>query len=235
MSRGRKVIAWSAAVLMLTLLLAAGFIAWVLFTNAGARWAAGLVTERFAPQVRYSSIEGTIAGHLEVRDFRFEGDAYTAKIRIAHLGVDPTLRMLFSRVLRIERATVRGLTLTLPEKEKPDEPEEPLWVEPPLEVVVRDFALVDGRVMDGREQLVSVKQLDIAARWSKDSLTIERLSLLPGDIEGTLSVTGRVAPQGKTLRGALDAAWQDVVIPEKLAGRVLASQGELHFDGTPEQ
>jgi len=38
MSRGRKVIAWSAAVLMLTLLLAAGFIAWVLFTNAGARW-----------------------------------------------------------------------------------------------------------------------------------------------------------------------------------------------------
>jgi translocation and assembly module TamB len=81
----------------------------------------------------------------------------------------------------------------------------------------------------------SVKQLDIAARWSKDSLTIERLSLLPGDIAGTLSVTGRVAPQGKTLRGALDAAWQDVVIPEKLAGRVLASQGELHFDGTPEQ
>ena len=143
--------------------------------------------------------------------------------------------MLFSRVLRIDHATVRGLVLTLPEQEKPDEPEKPLWVEPPLEVVVRDFALVDGRVMDGREQLVSIKQLGVAAHWSEDALAIERLSLLPGDIEGSLSVKGRVAPEGKTLRGALDADWKDVVIPEKLAGRVLASQGQLHFNGTPER
>lgn len=234
MSRGRKVIAWSAAMLLLTLLLVAGFVAWVLFTNAGARWVASTVTGRFAPQVRYSSIEGTIAGQLEVRDFRFEGDAYTAKIRITHMTVDPTLSMLFSRVLRIERATVRGLVLTLPEQEKPDEPDEPLWVEPPLEVVVRDFALVDGRVMQGRDTLVTVKQLGVAAHWSADALTIERLSLLPGDIQGSLSVKGRVMPQGKTLRGVLDAAWNDVVIPEKLAGRVLASAGELHFNGTPE-
>jgi translocation and assembly module TamB len=235
MSRARKIVAWSGATLLLMLLLVAGFAGWVLFTNAGARWVASTVTDRFAPQVRYSSIQGNIAGKLEVRDFRFEGDAYTAKIRIAHMSIDPTLGMLFSRVLRIERATVRGLVLTLPEKKKPDEPDKPLWVEPPLEVVVRDFALVDGRVMDGREQLVSVRQLGVAARWSKDALTIERLSLLPGDIEGTLSVKGRVAPEGKTLRGALDADWKDVVIPEKLAGRVLASQGQLHFNGTPEQ
>jgi translocation and assembly module TamB len=235
MKRGRKVIVWSASTLLLMLLLVVGFVAWVLFTNSGARWVASTVTERFVPQVRYSSIQGTIAGHLEVRDFRFEGDVYTAKIRIAHMSVDPTLNMLFSRVLRIERATVRGLVLTLPEQEKPDEPDKPLWVEPPLEVVVRDFALVDGRVMDGREQLVSVKQLGIAARWSKDALAIERLSLLPGDIEGSLLVKGRVAPQGKTLRGVLDARWKDVVIPEKLAGRVLASEGQLHFNGTPEQ
>jgi len=234
MTRGRKVFAWSAGVLLVTLLLVAGFVAWVLFTSAGARWVADTVTARFAPQVRYARIDGTIAGKLEVSDFSFAGDAYTAKVRIAHLSVDPTLSMLFSRVLRIERATVRGLTLTLPEKEKPDEPEKPLWVEPPLEVVVRDFALEDGRVLDGRESLVSVKQLGVTAHWSRDALVIERLSLLPGDIEGTLSVQGRLAPQGNTLRGVLDAGWKDVVIPAKLAGRVLASQGELHFKGTPE-
>jgi translocation and assembly module TamB len=235
MTRGRKVIAWSAAALGLTLVLVAGLVSWVLFTSSGARWVAGMVTTRFVPQVKYSSIEGTIAGELEVRDFRFEGDAYAAKIRIAQMSVDPTLGMLFSRVLRIERATVRGLVLTLPEQEKPDEPEQPLWVEPPVDVEVRDFALLDGRVMDGREQLVSVRQLGVAARWSKDALTIERLSLLPGDIAGSLSVKGRIVPQGKTVRGVLDADWKDVVVPEKLAGRELASQGELHFSGTPEQ
>jgi translocation and assembly module TamB len=235
MSRGRKIMAWSAATLMLALLLVAAFVAWVLFTTAGARWVASTATARFAPQRSYSSIDGTIAGHLEVRDLRFVGDAHTAQVRIAHMTLDPTLSMLFSRVLHIERATVRGLVLTLPAQPKPDEPEKPLWVEPPLEVVVRDFALVDGRVMDGHEQLVSVKQLGVAAHWSREALTIERLSLLPGDIEGSLSVTGRVVPQDKTLRGVLDARWQHVLIPEKLAGRVLASAGELHFNGTPQQ
>ncbi len=235
MTRGRKIVAWAGAVLVLTVLMVVAFVVWILFTTAGARWVADTATQRFAPQVRYGSINGTIAGKLEIEDFRFEGDVYTARIRIAHMSVDPTLRMLFSRVLRIERATVRGLVLTLPEQEKPDEPEKPLWVEPPLEVVVRDFALEDGRVMDGREQLVSVKQLGVAAHWSREALTIERLSLLPGDIEGSHSVTGRVMPQGQTLRGLLDAKWKDVVIPEKLAGRVLESQGELHFKGTPEQ
>lgn len=234
MTRGRKIAAWTGAVFVLAALLAVGFVLWLLFTTAGARWVADTATRRFAPQVQYASIDGTIAGKLEISDFRFAGDAYTAKVRIAHMSVDPTLSMLFSRVLRIERATVRGLVLTLPEQEKPDQPDEPLWVEPPLEVVVRDFALEDGRVMKGREQLVSVKQLGVAAHWSRDALTIERLSLLPGDIEGSLSVTGRVTPQGDTLRGVLDARWKDVVVPERLAGRVLETQGELHFRGTPE-
>ena len=175
MTRGRKIVAWAGAVLVLTVIMVVAFVVWVLFTTAGARWVADTATQRFAPQVRYASIDGTIAGKLEISDFRFEGDAYTAKMRIAHMSVDPTLSMLFSRVLRIERATVRGLVLTLPEQEKPDEPEKPLWVEPPLEVVVRDFALEDGRVMDGREQLVSVKQLGVAAHWSREALTIERL------------------------------------------------------------
>ncbi len=235
MTRGRKIVAWAGAVLVLTVIMVIAFVVWVLFTTAGARWVADTATQRFAPQVRYASIDGTIAGKLEISDFRFEGDAYTAKVRIAHVSVDPTLTMLFSRVLRIERATVRGLVLTLPEQEKPEEPEKPLWVEPPLEVVVRDFSLEDGRVMEGRDQLLSVKQLAVAAHWSREALTIERLSLLPGDIEGSLSVTGRVMPQGQTLRGLLDATWKDVVIPEELAGRVLETEGELHFKGTPEQ
>ncbi len=84
-------------------------VSWVLFTTSGARWVAALATSRFAPMVKYASIDGTIAGELIVTDFRFEGDPTVAKVRIARMTVDPTLRMLFSRVLRIERATVEGL------------------------------------------------------------------------------------------------------------------------------
>jgi len=232
-TRGRKILVWSGGGLLVLLLAVVAGVSWLLFTQAGARWVAGMATSRFAPQVSYASLDGTIAGELTVRDFRFEGTPDTAKIRIAKLTVDPTLRMLLSRTLRIERATVEGLVLMLPTQPKPDEPDEPLWVEPPLDVVVRDFALRDGVVLKGGEKLATVKQLGVAATWRKDELVIERLDLLSGDIEGDLSVRGRVVPAANSVRAKVHASWKNVVVPEKLAGRVLATNGELDADGTP--
>lgn len=232
---GLRIALWTGGSLLFLVVLVLGVVSWLLFTTSGARWVAELATSRFAPQVKYATLDGTIAGELVITDFRFEGDPTTAKIRIARMTVDPTLRMLFSRVLRIDRASVEGLVLTLPDQEKPDEPDEPLWVEPPLEVVVNDFALRDARVIKANEQLVSVKQLGIAARWSAEAIEIDRLELLPGDVEGRLDVKGRITPAGHTLRGVLDARWKDVVIPESMAGRVIVSAGALHIDGTPEK
>jgi translocation and assembly module TamB len=234
MKRVTKVFAWSGGMLVVLVALLAGFVAWVLFSTSGARWVAGLVSSRFAPQVRYASIDGTIAGQLTVGDFEFTGAPDTARIRIARLTVDPTLRMLLSRVLRIEHAEVTGLVVTLPEKEKPAT-DEPLWVEPPLDVVVDDFALQDGVVIKARQRLATIKHLGVSARWSRDELVIERLQLLSGDIAGDLAVHGRIVPSGKTVSGHVDAAWRHVVVPQKLAGREIGTHGELAFDGTPQK
>ncbi len=238
MRRAAKWLAVGGGVLVLLFVALACALAWVLFTTSGARWVAGMAVSRFPPpaKVAYASIDGTIAGELVVTDFRFEGDPTTAKVRIARMTVDPTLRMLFSSVLRIENASVRGLVLTLPEQSKP-EPEEdtPMWTEPPLDIVVRAFALEDGRVVKANENLVTVKQLGLAARWTRDELVVERLTLLPGDLEGELNVTGRVTPAGQLVHGEIDARWKDVVFPESMAGMTLASAGELHATGTPER
>ncbi|HET7811076.1 MAG TPA: translocation/assembly module TamB domain-containing protein [Steroidobacteraceae bacterium] len=235
MSRAKRIAAWTGGTLAALLVAVGAWLGWLLFTTPGARWIAATATQRFAPQVKYASIDGTIAGVLEVRDFRFEGGADTAKIRIARLAVDPTLSMLLSRTLRIERATVSGLSFTLPEKPKPDEPDQPLWIEPPVEVVVRDFALEDGRIFDHRKQIAQVRQLGVSARWTRESLDIERLTLLPGDIDGSLEARGRITPHDRTVRAVLHARWKDVVIPEKLAGRTLATAGEIDLDGTPQR
>jgi autotransporter translocation and assembly factor TamB len=234
MKRVTKVFAWSGAVLIALLLVVVATVAWVLFTTSGARWVAHFATSRFVPQVRYASLDGTIAGELTIQDLQFTGAPDAAQIRIARITVDPTLRTLFSRVLRIEHASVTGLVLTLPEKEKP-ETDEALWVEPPIEVVVNDFALHDGVVIKARERLVSVKQLGISARWTRDELTIDRLDLISGDIAGDLSVKGRVAPSGKTVRADITAGWRNVLIPASLAGRDLATHGQLVAEGTPEK
>ncbi len=230
----KKTLWWSGLGILSLILVVAAFMSWLLFTTSGARWVAGMVTSRFAPQVSYASLDGTIAGELTLTDFRFAGPPDAAQIRIAKLSVQPTLMMLLSRTLRIENARVQGLLVTLPEKPAPEDPTDSgMWVAPPLEIIVDDFALLDGRIVKGREKLFSLKQLDLSARWSRDELRIEKLTLLPGDIEGNLDVKGRITPAGKLVRGVLDAKWSKVVVPEAYAGRVLHTQGAVHFDGTP--
>jgi translocation and assembly module TamB len=229
----KKTLKWSGLGLSALVVLLVGLLSWLLFTTSGARWIAGQVTSRFARQVSYASIDGTIAGELQVTDFRFAGPPDAAQIRIAQLSVEPTLRMLLSRTLRIENARVQGLVLTLPEEPGPEEPDKPMWVAPPLDIAVDEFALLDGRILKGRESLFTVKQLDVSARWTRDELRIHKLALLPGDIAGTLNVQGRVIPSGRLVRGEIDARWDDVVIPETYAGRVLATEGQIHFEGTP--
>jgi autotransporter translocation and assembly factor TamB len=232
----KKALWWSGLSTGSLLVLVVGFACWLLFTTSGARWAAGMATSRFAPQVRYATLDGTLAGELTLTDFRFKGPPDAAHIRIERMSVEPTLMMLLSRTLRIENARVQGLLVTLPENPAPEDPDKPdtgMWIAPPLEIIVDDFALLDGRIVKGGENLFALKQLDVSARWNRDELRIDKLTLLPGDIEGDLAVRGRITPAEKLVRGVLDVKWSRVVLPASYAGRELHSQGEIHFDGTP--
>src|SRR5687767_12399807 len=79
----RKVLWWSGGSLLLLVVLIAATVSWLLFTEPGARWVAATVTSRFAPQVKYASIDGTIAGELRITGFEFNGGADKARLSIA--------------------------------------------------------------------------------------------------------------------------------------------------------
>ena len=114
-----------------------------------------------------------------------------------------------------------------PEKDEP-EPDEPLWIEPPLDVTVKDFLLADATIYRAEAKSSRpIRQVGLSARWKARELVIESLAVKPGDIEGDLVVSGRITPEGDTVRAALKAQWKEVVVPENLAGRVLASRGEI--------
>ena len=229
----RRLLKWSALSLTALLLLVGGFTSWLLFTTSGARWVTDTVTARFAPKVRYARIDGTIAGELTITDFRFEGGADSTRIRIQSMRVNPTLMMLFSRALRIDHARVQGLTVVLPAAKDESEPDKPLWIEPPLDVTVKDFLLADATIYRQNEKLVTIRQVGLSARWKARELVVESLAVHPGDIQGDLVVSGRIIPEGDTVRAALKARWKDVVVPKNPAGRVLASRGEIELQGTP--
>ncbi|MEO8018793.1 MAG: translocation/assembly module TamB domain-containing protein [Pseudomonadota bacterium] len=229
----RKVLLWGGGSIALLLVMIGASISWLLFTTSGARWVAATVTARFAPQIKYARIDGTIAGELVVTDFQFDGGADKARINIKSMTVDPTLMMLFSRVLRLDNARVHGLVLVLPPEKATPEPDEPLWIEPPLDVTVNDFLLADATIYRDKEKLATIRQAALSAQWKARELVIKALAVKPGDMEGELIVSGHVTPEANTVRGALKAQWKEVVVPESLAGRVLASRGALSIEGTP--
>ena len=229
----KRVLKWSALSLAALLVLVAGMASWLLFTTSGARWVAGMVTSRFAPQIRYARLDGTIAGELVVTDLRFEGGADMARVRIQSMRVDPTLMMLFSRALRIDNALVQGLTVVLPPEKDEPEPDKPLWIEAPLDITIKNFVLADATIYRQDEKLAAIRKVGLSAKWNARELVVESLSVQSGDIQGDLVVSGRVVPEKDTVRAALKAQWKGVVVPESLAGRVLASRGAIDFTGTP--
>jgi translocation and assembly module TamB len=229
----RKVLWWGGGSLLVLLVLLGALVSWVLFTTAGARWVAATVTSRFAPQVRYAGLDGTIAGELSVWGLEFNGGADQARIRIQSMTVDPTLMMLFSKALRIDNARVRGLTVILPPEKDEPEPDKPLWIEPPIEVTVNDFLLADATIYREKEKLATFREVGLSAKWTARELVIETLAVKPGEVEGSLVLSGRVVPEADTVRGALKVQWKEIVVPESLAGRVLASRGALSLNGTP--
>ena len=180
----RRLVKWSALSLTALLLLVGGFASWLLFTTSGARWVTGTVTARFAPKIRYARIDGTLAGEITITDFRFESGADSTRIRIRSMRVDPTLMMLFSRALRVDHARVQGLTVVLPPAKDEPEPDKPLWIEPPLDVTVKDFELADATIYRQDEKLVTIRQVGLSARWKARELIVESLTVRPGRHRG---------------------------------------------------
>ncbi len=230
----RRVLKWAALSLAVLLLLIGGFVSWLLFTNQGARWVAATVTQRYLPALSYSALEGTIASEITLVDFSFDGGVDAVKIRAARIHVEPTLSALFGRTLHVNSASVQTLDVLLPpSKDEPDKPDEPLWVAAPLRIVVDEFSIEKAVIRRDTGVLARVRKLDLAARWTTDELVVDKLAVESDDLRGSLVVNGRITPEQNTVRAKLKARWQDVVVPESLAGRVLASRGAVDISGTP--
>jgi translocation and assembly module TamB len=79
-------------------------------------------------------------------------------------------------------------------------------------------------------------QLDPAQfRYDGKTVTLDPLRLHSPQIAGTATTTGVVHLDAKPMSFALDATWQDVVLPADLAGQVLATHGDVKLSGTTEQ
>jgi translocation and assembly module TamB len=105
-----------------------------------------------------------------------------------------------------------------------------------LAVAVQGHGDRYGGTLDGRLDLNDYQLLlqPLRARLSHDfnTLTLQQLNLGSPQIKGSVAASGVVQLDAKPLSAQLDIQWNDLVLPQELAGQVLASHGELKASGT---
>ena len=93
-----------------------------------------------------------------------------------------------------------------------------------------------GGTLDGRLDLNDYQLLlqPLRAQFSRDfhTLTLQQLGLGSPQIKGSIAASGVVQLDAKPLSAQLDIRWNDLLLPEDLAGQALASHGQLKAAGT---
>ena len=93
-----------------------------------------------------------------------------------------------------------------------------------------------GGTLDGRLDLNDYQLLlrPLRAQFSHDfnTLSLQQLNLGSPQVKGNVAASGVVQLDAKPLSAQLDIHWNDLVLPQDLAGQVLASHGELKANGT---
>ncbi|UHQ20411.1 translocation/assembly module TamB domain-containing protein [Lysobacter sp. KIS68-7] len=184
----RKV-ALRSALGAVALFVAAMVLLWWLVTTVGGRDVLlAQIVSRLPPgaSLTWRAAEGPVTGPLTMHGVRFTyaSDPKRPTRRIEFTArtivVDPALRPLLGRTLRLDALDVRGATLEIPESEEPFEfprwPESLPTIAPPL-ALQADTIHIDGlRVTKSGEALVDVRSARGGLRASKGFLHVEHLN-----------------------------------------------------------
>lgn len=93
---------------------------------------------------------------------------------------------------------------------------------------------IEGR-LGLNDQTVQIKPLRALFSDDLKTLQLEQLTLGSPQIPGSLDASGRVDLATTPIRAQLDIQWKDVVLPASLAGKTLASNGQLHAKGSADR
>ncbi|MGH8379373.1 translocation/assembly module TamB domain-containing protein [Pseudomonas sp.] len=182
MSRVFRNILLGLLALLLLVLLAVGLL---LGTQAGSRWALGLV-----PGLQVETFQGRLAGQWQAERVLWEQGADRVELVAPVFAWSPYC--LLRMTLCIERLQVDQLNLAFaPGEPSPDSgPLQLPALKLPLAIELGEVRIGHLR-LDGNEQL---SQLQMAAQWSVAGLQIDSLQLQRDDLH--LSLQGLLQPEG---------------------------------------
>ncbi len=188
-----KALRYIAYVVAIFAMSASGAWFWALHTTSGARWILGQVES--VTGLHAASIEGDIAGGLDLRELRFATDSVQVEVAQLALAVDIDVLPLSVEVVAARAATV---AVVVHESAGPEKPARDLaqvlnsLVLPvPLRVAGLHVEQLSISTADVEEQ---IDALDLVASWH-ETVVVERLGVsregLSAGLDGTLDLGGQ--------------------------------------------
>ncbi|MER3547212.1 MAG: pathogenicity protein, partial [Rhodanobacteraceae bacterium] len=186
MTRARKWLLEIGLAIIALLALLVIFLAWLLYTPSGLRFALNRGVALMHGQFAYASASGTLAGKTTIHDLRYRDDSGDV-LRIDSAVVDLQPWALLGRRLHIKHARVDGIDLTLGTSNS----SQTTSLQPPLTIVLDDTLLTRIHVRQAGKQVFVADSLAIAGLWSGRQLLIRQLDLRAP--QGGASLNGVVA------------------------------------------
>lgn len=155
---------WSGAATAAALVIALVLLYWLVQTVAGRDVLLGQVKARLpaGSSLTYSRVEGPLAGPLTLHDvdFRFGEIHFTAQ----RVYLEPDLRPLLEKRLRLDKLQIRNATLDLPETDQPFElprwPESLPQIEMPLAIQADALLIESMRIRQGGQPLLDIRRAE---------------------------------------------------------------------------
>ncbi len=224
--RGRgswRILRWVGLGILVLLVALAFGLAWLLASQAGARFALARAAAFTDGKLSVGAVEGRLAGPLTLAQLRWRDPDNGVDARVARVHMDLALLDLLAwrvHFTTLEVADVDVALATLPPR--PEQPAGSISLAAPIDIVLDRLALDAARISRDGEPLFALDRLDLAGAWTRLGISIQSLALRAPDgqvdLAGTL--TARAGLPGK---GKVDFHWQAGTT--RLAG-TLAAQGD---------
>ena len=202
--RLRRVLLWIAASLVVLLVLIGGFVAYLLGTESGARFAFARLGALMPGAFSVDRLEGPISSPLTIHGLHYRSDS--AEVRVETVELTWRLRELLSKQLDIRRLHAQGVQITTvpaPKKGPMTLPDLHLHVN----IIVHDAQVRDLTVASkgAPGPPLKIDSIDLATSEIADKVRIDQLAVRSPTINA--DVSGAVQPQGD-YPVDLKAQWQ---------------------------
>ena len=194
--RRRRFWAWSGLGMLAMVVGVVVLLYWLLQTVAGRDVLLAQIIARLpvGATLTWEKVEGPIVGPLTIHGLDFRYDDYRFTARRAYL--DPDIRPLLGRRLRLDAFEIEGATLNLARSDEPFElprwPESLPAIEMPL-AIQADRIVIDGfNVTSGGEHVIDIRTLRGGIDIANGSLHAEQLKI-DSDL-GLFTVHGSYEP-----------------------------------------